>query len=161
MACFCGQERCVVDANGRVRLSPRFLADCRAAGAEVVLYCLPEGAMGVYPSPVWTQMRPGEPRPASRAATSVVFRRQLRRFGSLSQAESISNQGRITVPVHFRSLLDLEPGADAVVVGNEIGLEVWNRTRWEAEFQLIKEHERQKAAAEMSADLSDVSGSNA
>jgi DNA-binding transcriptional regulator/RsmH inhibitor MraZ len=161
MSHFYGQERCIVDANGRIRLSPRFLADCRAAGTEVVLFCLPEGALGIYPAAVWSQMREAEARPASRAATSVVFRRQLRRFGALSQAETVSNQGRITVPVHFRSLLDLEPGAEAVVVGSELGLEVWNRKRWEAEFLLIREHELQKAAAEMSADLAASAGAAA
>jgi len=38
-------------------------------------------------------------------------------------------------------------------VGCEIGMEIWNTTRWQAEFRRLHEHELQKAEVEMSADL--------
>ena len=147
---FCGQETCLVDANGRVKLSARFVADFGAAGERVVLHCLPEGALGVYPPAVWQQMRDGEPRPAG-AVESIVFRRELRRMGALTQAGEITNQGRITVPGQFRGLLNLEPGTEAVIVGCEIGVEIWNAKNWQNESQLLREHERQKAAVQMAA----------
>jgi DNA-binding transcriptional regulator/RsmH inhibitor MraZ len=150
---FCGQETCLLDANGRVKLSPRFLNDFRQYGNEVVLHCLPEGALGVYPRHIWQQMRQNEPRPATRAATSLVFRRQLRRFGAYSQAESISNQGRITVPNEFRELVQLIPGEPATLVGCEIGIEIWNGARWKEESRRLLEHEAQRGDMEMDADL--------
>jgi DNA-binding transcriptional regulator/RsmH inhibitor MraZ len=150
---FCGQDNCLIDANGRIKLTPRFLADFREIGAEVVVHCLPEGALGVYSPAIWQQMRQAEPRPAARAVGSIVFRRQLRRFGALSQLERITNQGRITIPVPFREILSLGPGTEAVLVGTEIGVEVWNAEVWQKEFAVLAEHELKKAAAEMDADL--------
>jgi len=153
MVKFCGQEKCVIDANGRIKLPPRFLRDFRTYGDEIVLHCLPEKALAVYPVSVWTQMRQGEPRPEQKAAGSIVFRRQLRRFGALSQGDILSNQGRITVPVLFRPILGLAPGAELVIVGCEIGIEAWAASRWDQEFQLLGDHEQQKGDAEMASDL--------
>ena len=150
---FCGQDRCLVDANGRVKLGPRFLADFRRIGDQVILHCLPEGALGVYPVPVWHEMRQADGRSAAQAARSIAARRRLRRFGSMTQPDKITNQGRITVPAPFRDLLELPPGTDAVAVGCEIGVELWNVERWEREMELLREHERQKAEADMLADL--------
>ena len=153
MVRFCGQERCLIDANGRVKLGPRLLADFRASGSGVVLHCLPEGALGLYPAPTWARMRQSEPRPAAKAAESLVFRRQLRRFGAMTQAQELTNQGRITIPVLFRAALALEAGAEAVLVGCEIGVELWPALRWEAELALLREHELRRAEAETAAEL--------
>ena len=150
---FSGQDTCRIDANGRIKLAPRFLDDFRSTGDEVVLHCLVEGALGVYPTTTWKQMRQAEPRPAARAAGSTVFRRQLRRFGAFSQMETITNQGRITVPPHFRDVLDLQPRTEVILVGCEIGLEIWNAQAWQKESQIILQHEQKKAIAEMEADL--------
>lgn len=150
---FCGQEKCLIDSNGRVKLSPRFLQDFRCEGDEVVLHCLPEGALGVYPMATWTQMRQSEGRPAAKAAQSVVFRRQLRRFGALTQQATITRQGRITIPAPFRALTELDPGLEAYLVGCEIGVEIWNTTTWKQEMEALREHELRRAGAEMEADL--------
>jgi len=153
MVQFCGQEKCLLDSNGRLKIAPKFLADFRRYGQDVMLHCLSEGALGVFPFPVWEQMRQADPRPARRAATSVVFRREQRRFGAFSQAELVSNQGRITIPPLFRPILDLEPGSEVMVVGREIGIEVWNCDRWEREIEILRNHEQLKAEAEMTADV--------
>ena len=35
---FCGQDRCVIDANGRIKLSPRLIGDfARQCNGEVVI----------------------------------------------------------------------------------------------------------------------------
>ena len=150
---FCGQDTCTVDANGRVKLAPRFLLDFRRHGPEVVLHCLPEGAMAVYPAMVWTQMRQNPELTPGHAAQSAMVRRQFRWFGALTSIEAISNQGRITIPAHFRSLLDLLPGTEAVLVGCELGVEIWNSAVWQQEFLKLREHQQQKADVEMTADL--------
>jgi len=130
MDSFCGQDRCSVDSNGRVKFHPRiyegFIAQCNG---EVVLHCVPEGSLAVYPEDVFDQMRRGETKPAERAASSLVFRRTLRRFGALTKPERMSRQGRITIPPLFREYVALLPGQEAVVVGVEIGVEIWNVDR--------------------------------
>jgi DNA-binding transcriptional regulator/RsmH inhibitor MraZ len=153
MTRFCGQDACRIDQNGRVKLTPRLMEDFQKTSLDVMLHCLTEGALAVYPQTVWSQMRDHEPRPAEKAAKSVVFRRELRRFGAYSQPESISKQGRITIPQLFRDMLDLNPGESAVLVGAEIGIEVWNEERWARETQKILSHQMERADAEMNSDL--------
>lgn len=153
MVRFCGQDSCLIDANGRVKLSPRFLADFAAVGGNPVLRSLPEGALGVYPEAVWQQMRQSEANAAMQAGASAAYRRQLRLFGALSEVQAISNQGRLTIPSHLRERLGLVPGAEVMVVGTEIGIEIWAASRWQAELESLDQHEKQKVDAEMAADL--------
>jgi len=150
---FSGQEKCLVDKSGRVKLPTRFTEAFKASDHTVVAHCLSEGALALYPLSVWQQMRQAEPRPAPKAAESIVFRRQLRRFGALSQQQQITNQGRVTIPPAFREMTKLDPGTEAYLVGAEIGLEVWNAERWEQELKTLQEHEQEKAQAEMAADV--------
>ena len=136
MLSFCGIDKCSVDANGRIKLSPRVIEDFSSRGGDVVLHCLPEGN-----------------NPAERAGDSIVFRRTLRRFGAWSQSGKISAQGRITLPQMFKEHAGIENGTDAVVVGIEIGVELWSLERWEAEQRKIMEHSMKKDELEMMRDL--------
>ena len=154
MLSFCGQDKCSVDANGRLKLSPRFLSDFERTESDgVVLHCLPEGAIAVYPEEVYVQMRGSDENPVKRAASSLVFRRSLRRFGAMSQPQTISKQGRLTLPPAYRDYADLQSGTDAVVVGVEIGVEIWNAKRWADELKAINEHISEKGDIEMAEDL--------
>lgn len=154
MLAFSGHDLCSIDANGRVKLSPRVISDfVEKCGDEIVLHCLPEGALALYPEDIYLEMRRQETDPAVRAGQSMVFRRSMRRFGALSQSERISKQGRITIPPGFRKLLDLEPGTDVCVVGVEIGVEIWRIDRWQEEIEGINRHQREKGEREMAEDL--------
>lgn len=154
MLAFCGHDCCSLDSNGRIKLSPRVLKNfddtCRG---DVVLHCLPEGGIAVYPEDIYLEMRRHEEAPAARAANSLVFRRSMRRFGAMSKSEKISRQGRVTIPPAYRAYAALEPGADVSVVGVEIGVEIWNTERWNEEISKINEHVREKGLREMVADL--------
>ena len=154
MLAFCGQDSSSIDSNGRVKFSPRtssdFIENCNG---EVVLHCLSEGALAVYPEDIYMQMRRAETKPAEKAGNSLVFRRNLRRFGALSSSEKVSAQGRVTIPTGYRKLLGLSPGEEIVVVGAEIGVEIWNATRWADELQKINTHAEEKGEREMAADL--------
>jgi len=153
MLSFCGIDKCSVDANGRIKLSPRVIDDFAAHGGDVVLHCLPEGTIAVYPEAVYLEMRKQETNPAERAANSIVFRRTLRRFGAWTQSETISAQGRITLPAMFKEHAGIANGTDAVVVGIEIGVEIWSMERWEEEQRRIMEHSMKKDELEMMRDL--------
>jgi DNA-binding transcriptional regulator/RsmH inhibitor MraZ len=151
---FCGQDKCSVDSNGRVKFSPRIVTDfIDNCNGEVILHCLPEGALAVYPEDIYLEMRRAESKPAEKAGSSMLFRRNLRRFGSLSTPEKVSRQGRVTIPNGYRNMLGLDPGEEIVVVGVEIGVEIWNATRWEEELLKINSHAEEKGEREMAADL--------
>jgi len=154
MLSFCGQDRCLIDANGRVKFSPRVLKDFKErCSGEVVMYCLPEKAIAIYPEDIYIQMRNSMSRPAEQAAASLVHRRILRRFGALSQSNTISGQGRLTLPVAYREYAGLEPSSDIVIVGIEIGVEIWSAAAWAIEMDEMDLHVREKGEREMAADL--------
>lgn len=154
MLSFCGQDKCLIDANGRIKFSPRLLTDfIEHDGGEVVMHCLPEGALAVYPEGIYLQMRRSEPKPAERASSSMVFRRSLRHFGAMSRSDKISGQGRITIPAMYREYADIQPGTEVFVVGVEIGVEIWNTERWKDELSKVDSHIREKGQREMAADL--------
>ena len=150
---FCGTDRCQMDANGRVKLSPRVLEDFARSGSNVVVHCLPEGAVAVYPEKVYEAMRRTEADAAEHAGRSMVFRRELRRFGAWSTPQQISTQGRITIPPEYRDFAGLSVSGNVVVVGVEIGVEIWDRGRWLEEQKNFMEHAREKGEREMADDL--------
>ena len=159
MLAFCGQDKCSIDSSGRIKLSQRAMADfSEESQGHVVLRCLPEGALALYPENIYLRMRQGEPDPAEKAASSLLFRRTLRHFGALSQPDEISAQGRITLPPAYREHAEITPGTEVVVVGIEIGLEIWSTERWAEVLRKVNEHMLQKGEREMAADL--VNGPN-
>lgn len=152
MLAFCGIDRCLLDANGRLKFSPRVLEDFSRCGSEVVLHCLPEGAVAVYPEEFYRQMRASESNLAEKVSQSMLFRSSLRRFGAWSCSAKISPQGRITVPQEYREQAGLKNGS-VVVVGVEVGVEIWDRERWQEEQRTGMDHAREKGEREMASDL--------
>ncbi len=149
---FCGFDKCSMDANGRVKLSPKVLADF-GSGPDPVIHCLPEGALGIYPEKTFLEMRGTEEHSARMAGASFIARRTMRRFGAMSTSAAISAQGRMTIPSFFREYADLKEGSDIIVVGVEIGIELWSPARWAEEQKRIREHMIEKDRREMDADL--------
>ena len=154
MLTFCGIDYCSMDSNGRVKLSPKILEDFTSKGMDVVLHCLPEGAVAVYPEETYLKIRQERELTENRAAGSFLGRQMLRRSGAWSQSQRISAQGRITLPQAFREHGGFGSGSQKmVVVGVEIGVELWTVERWEAERKRMAEHDFQKRDQEMKADL--------
>ena len=153
MLSFCGTDKCQMDANGRVKLSPRVLEDFARSGSDVVLHCLPEGAVAVYPEKVFEAMRHAESNAAERAGKSMVYRREQRRFGAWSCSQRISAQGRVTIPPEYREFAGLAAAGSVVVAGVEIGVEIWDAARWQEEQRKLMEHAREKGEQEMDDDL--------
>ena len=71
----------------------------------------------------------------------------------MSQSGAVSPQGRLTIPPYFREYAGLKENAPAVVVGVEIGIEIWAPDRWEKDQERIREHMAEKDRREMDADL--------
>lgn len=132
---FCGEERCRIDANGRIRLTQRWVDDfLRKCNGEVVMYVLPEGAVALYPEETYREMRAREIADADNVGASFAARRSLRRYGSLTMSTVLTRQGRVTLPERFRKLTGLQPGVEACVVGVEIGVEIWSAEKFDAEM---------------------------
>lgn len=154
MLYFCGEERCLVDAAGRIRLTQRFADGFQErGGGEVVLLGLPEGGIGVYPEAAYREMRQRELGDMDQLGHSFAARKSLRRFGLLSCPQEVSRQGRLTLPERLRDYAALTPGSEACVVGVEIGVEIWNRERLQREMEDIDAHLKAKCAREMEQDL--------
>jgi DNA-binding transcriptional regulator/RsmH inhibitor MraZ len=144
-----------MDANGRLKLGVSLLQDFqRRAEESLVLFCLPEGALGLYTTTVWNSMRRHESDPAAMAGRSMLARRSMRRFGAFSQRVELTRQGRITIPSVFRDHADVPPGSEVIVLGVEIGVEIWSEARWSDEQRLIQEHMLEKGQRELAEDLS-------
>ncbi len=151
---FCGYDDCSIDCNGRIKLSPAVIADFGGNGASVVMRCLPEGAIGVYSESVFSRMRQAETEKSlSEVAMSVLYRRNLRVLNAMSQPAEISPQGRITLPVKFRHHAKLDEAPEAVVVGVEIGVEIWSAQMWHEEEARMLSHLQTRNEIEMQADL--------
>jgi DNA-binding transcriptional regulator/RsmH inhibitor MraZ len=154
MPAFCGQDRILIDANGRFKLPPRLIEDFLADGnGDVVFYCLPEGALAIYPEKIYAQMRQREADDIRLAGMSMLKRRDLRRFGAWSASAQITPQGRLTLPQEFRQPTLLDAGCEAIVIGVEIGVEIWNLKRWQDELKLINDHEIDRGDLELTQDL--------
>ena len=143
-----------MDGNGRIKLGQHWLDDfATACDGKIVLHCLPEGAVALYPEAVYAEMRRRELAEVERVAASFVARRSMRRFGALTVAEPISRQGRVTIPPAIREYAALVPGTEVCVIGVEVGVEIWNAERYQAEMSTIQSHLLQKGVQEMTADL--------
>lgn len=154
MLSFCGTDYSSIDSNGRVRLSPKVLEDFKAQGKDVVLLCLPEGAVAVYPEETYQKIRAERAVTDGRAAGTFLGRQMLRRSGAWSQSQQISAQGRITLPQAFREFAGFGSGSQKIaIVGVEIGIELWTVSRWEEEQKRMMEHSIQKRDQELRADL--------
>ena len=151
---FCGQEKCLVDAGGRVRLTQRWVDDfLRRCGGEVVMHGLPEGAIALYPEEVYQEMRAREIGNLDQLGASFALRRSLRRFGALTRQDTITRQGRVTLPAPFREHAGIIAGKEVCIVGVEVGVEIWEPSRFAAEMQEIGAHLAERRDAEMAREL--------
>lgn len=154
MLAFCGQENCLVDANGRIRLTRRWVDDfLHRCNGEVVMHGLPEGAIALYPEDVYRDMRAREIGNLEQLGTSFALRRSLRRFGALTRMDTITRQGRVTLPAPFREYAGIVPGGEVCIAGVEVGVEIWDAARFAIEMRAIGEHLAERREAEMAREL--------
>jgi DNA-binding transcriptional regulator/RsmH inhibitor MraZ len=140
---FGGTEQCTLDANGRLKLSPKAIA-CfeKCGGREVVLHCWPEGCLGVIPKSTWERMYYEQGYASSGMLATFEGRQKQRLFNRFTQYDAITVQGRITIPAAFRERADLQPGQPVLVSGYGECLEIWSPERFEAINAQLDEQER-------------------
>jgi MraZ protein len=117
-----------VDEKQRVAI-PKKLRDALAEPDLKVLYVAPgtDGSLAIYTEAAFARL--GE-----RLANSPPTQQDVRAFGRLfyAQAERVDldGQGRIRIPPELAKLAALEK--DAVLIGVQDHMELWNRERWDA-----------------------------
>ena len=135
---FYGQERCKLEANSRLKLPSQYLEVFQEHGGErVVLHCWPERCLGILPEGTWEvycqqlsgQGGTGLMTPEQRSRSRLIF--------SYTNPDTITAQGRITIPEMFREFLGFEPGSKVVVVSTGDSLEVWSESRWAEEVNRV------------------------
>jgi division/cell wall cluster transcriptional repressor MraZ len=151
---FCGLEKSLIDKNGRLKLGARLQSAFASYDSlKVVLFCLPEGAIGLYPEAEWERIRPELSAVRREFTGSVLARRKMRMIGAMTASETLSNQGRVTLPPMFREICAIGLSEEVVIVGSEFGVEIWNKEKWNKEMNLLQEHSLERGALEMDADL--------
>ena len=154
---FCGLDNCLMDPNGRIRLTQRVVEDFLKEGSsDVVMHGLPEGCIALYPESVWRRMRAPALNSPEQLGSSFSARSSMRRFGALTCSENISRQGRITLPELLRTHAGLEVGSEVVVVGVEIGVEIWDAGRFKQEMESARQREQLKREREFDRELDGI-----
>ena len=132
-----GEFTRTLDERFRLAIPPELLEPLLASGPRLVLAKERAGCLSLWPAAIW--------KPRIDAAVDVV--RSKMQAGLLSQrvgqvqdlgrllstrhrVVSLAARGRLVVPEGFREFLAVEPGADLMVVGAAVCVELWQPAAW-------------------------------
>lgn len=134
-----GEFNRTLDERFRLSLPPELTRPLLAAGPRMVLAKERAGCLSLWPAAIW--------KPRIDTAIDVVRSKlqagllthrvgQVQDLGRLlstrHQAVTIAERGRLVVPEGFRGFLAVEPGADLLVVGAAVCVELWQPAAWTA-----------------------------
>lgn len=126
-----------LDERFRVGLPPELLDPLRAAGPRLVLAKERAGCLSLWPATLW--------KPRIDAAIDVVRSKlqaglltqrvgQVQDLGRLLSTRhkivTVAERGRLVIPEGFRDFLAVEPGAELMVVGAAVCVELWQPAAW-------------------------------
>jgi MraZ protein len=126
-----------LDERFRVGLPPELLDPLRSAGPRLVLAKERAGCLSLWPAAVW--------KPRIDAALDVVRSKlqaglltqrvgQVQDLGRLLSTRhkivTVAERGRLVIPEGFRDFLAVEPGAELMVVGAAVCVELWQPAAW-------------------------------
>ena len=128
-----------LDERYRLSLPPELTSTLLASGPRMVLAKERAGCLSLWPAAIW--------KPRIDAAIDVVRSKlqaglltqrvgQLQDLGRLlstrHKSVTLAQRGRLVVPEGFREFLAVEPGADLLVVGAAVCVELWQPAAWNA-----------------------------
>ena len=126
-----------LDERFRVGLPPELLSPLRSAGPRLVLAKERAGCLSPWPAALW--------KPRIDAAIDVVRSKlqaglltqrvgQVQDLGRLLSTRhkivTVAERGRLVIPEGFRDFLAVEPGAELMVVGAAVCVELWQPAAW-------------------------------
>ena len=128
-----------LDDRFRLALPTELLEPLLASGPDVLLAKERAGCLSLWPAAIW--------KPRLDAAVDVL-RTKLqagllgqrtplvqdvgRLLSTRQRTVTLAGRGRLVVPEGFRGFLAVEPGADLVVVGAAVCVELWQPAAWSA-----------------------------
>jgi MraZ protein len=117
-----------IDEKLRIAI-PKPFRDRLAKSPDDVLFVAPgtDGSLAIYPEETFSQLAD---RLAKVSPTAHDVRAFSRLFFAQAQAVEIDGQGRIRIPPELAELAALDK--EAVLIGVQDHLELWDRRRWEA-----------------------------
>ena len=132
-----GEFARTLDERFRLAIPPELATPLLASGSKLVLAKERAGCLSLWPAAIW--------KPRIDAAVDVV--RSKMQAGLLSQRVgqvqdlgrllstrhrtlALGERGRLVVPEGFREFLAVEPGADLMVVGAAVCVELWQPAAW-------------------------------
>ncbi|MGI6458845.1 MAG: division/cell wall cluster transcriptional repressor MraZ [Candidatus Hydrogenedentales bacterium] len=123
-----GEYTVKVDDKGRLTVPSRLRQVMEVEG-DAVWYLTQgfDGCISVYPRDEWRRIRSQVNRYSSMNAKALAFRRLF--FSSMGEAK-IDGQGRMAIPIHLRELGKINTDTDAILIGVDDHLEIWNFERW-------------------------------
>ena len=134
-----GEFSRTLDVRFRLSLPPELAEPLAASGGRMVLAKERAGCLSLWSAAVW--------KPRLDAAVDVVRSKmqagllaqrvgQLQDLGRLLSTRhkqvTLGDRGRLVVPEGFREFLAVEPGADLLVVGAAVCVELWQPAAWTA-----------------------------
>ncbi|MDE0331705.1 MAG: division/cell wall cluster transcriptional repressor MraZ [Nitrospinae bacterium] len=119
-----------VDAKGRVSIPARFREFLSAKYGDQVVLLGKDGCIFAYPVEEWK--RRFSERLSKLSTTTKEVRRTLRRLYGRAESCEFDRQGRILLPAKLRVSSSIEK--EAVIVGIENKLEIWDKGRWNQEM---------------------------
>lgn len=131
---FRGRSRHSLDAKGRLAIPARFKEVLDQSGETCLVVTNKDSCLWVFAREDWRIIE-------EKAANLPLFNNAaityLRYFIS-GAVECPIKQGRITIPPDLREIAALKK--EAVLVGELKRFEVWDKDKWEEEFQIVKDN---------------------
>jgi MraZ protein len=138
---FKGRSRHTLDEKGRLAVPARFKDVLQQKGNNVLVLTNHDSCLWAFSLDDWRVI---EERAANLSLFNHAANRYLRYFISGAQ-ECPLKQGRITIPPDLREIAGLSK--ELVLVGELKIFEIWDKDRWEEEFEKAKQGFSQDAQA--------------
>jgi len=129
---FRGRSRHTLDEKGRLAIPARFREVLVRDNEDRLVVTNHDACLWAFASEAWSVI---EEKAAHLPQFNRAANTYLRYFIS-GAVECPVKQGRITLPLDLRELAGLQK--EVVLVGELKKFEIWDKERWEAEFQRAK-----------------------
>ena len=129
---FRGRSKHFLDEKGRLAIPARFREVLQTKSNHILVLTNHDSCLWAFAQDEWKTI---EENAASMPQLDHAVNTYLRYFISGAQ-ECVVKQGRITIPPDLREISGLKK--EVVLVGGLKLFEIWDRERWEEEFERAK-----------------------
>ncbi|RJR48540.1 MAG: division/cell wall cluster transcriptional repressor MraZ, partial [Desulfobacteraceae bacterium] len=129
---FRGRSKHTLDEKGRLAIPARFKDGLNVRGIQSIVITNHFNCLWAFANDDWKQIE-------EKAADLSLFDQAVntyRRYFISGAQECLIKQGRITIPPDLREIAGLKK--EVVLVGGLKLFEIWDREKWEEEFERAK-----------------------